>query len=121
VLARGSGGAGGRQMRIVRRRVDDGLDLGIGQDSLVARGRPAAVFCREVLAFFLGAGVAAQNLELARALDGIGQNIGPPSHPDAGHAQRTSTHDFRPPTFVFHDRTGDRDPGLAGHVDRRRP
>ena len=86
VFARGGGGAGGRQMHIVRRCVDDSLDLGIGQHRLVARGWPAAIFCRELFALFLGAGVAADDLELARTLDGIGQNIGPPSHADAAYA-----------------------------------
>ena len=97
VLAGGCGRAGRRQMHIVRRRVDDRLDLGIGQQRLVARGRPAAVFCREVFAFFLGPGVAAADLELARALDGIRQNVGPPSHPDTSHAERIGTHHFAPP------------------------
>src|SRR5258705_7046448 len=97
-------------MHIVRRRVDDRLDLAIGQHHLVACGRPAAVFCCELISLFLGAGVAAENRKLARALDGVGQNIRPPSNPDAGHAQRTSTHDFRPPagrdrSFVVSSRT----------------
>jgi hypothetical protein len=73
-------------MHIVRRRVDDRLDRGIGQNSFIALGRPAAVFGGEIFAFLLGAGVAADNLELARALDGVGENIGPPSDPDAGYA-----------------------------------
>jgi len=62
-------------MHIVRRRVDDRLDLAIGQHRLVACGRPAAVFCCEPISLFLGAGVAAENRKLARALDGVGQNI----------------------------------------------
>jgi hypothetical protein len=73
-------------MHIVRRGVDDRLDLAIGQYRLVARGRPATIFRCEFVALLLGAGVATENLELARALDGIGQNIGPPSNPDAGYA-----------------------------------
>src|SRR6266481_3586450 len=88
-------------MRVVRRRVDDRLDPGIGKDRLVACGRPAAIFFREVFAFVLGAGVAAHDLELARALDGIGQDIRPPSHSDAGHAQRTGTHDFSTPAASY--------------------
>ena len=64
----------------------------IGQHRLVARGRPAAIFCREASALVLRAGVAAADLELARALDGVGQNVRPPSHPDASHAQRTAPH-----------------------------
>ena len=88
---------GRRQMHVVRRRVDDRLDLGIGQDRLVARGRPAAVFRREAFALVLRAGVAAADLELAGALDGVGQHVRPPAHADAGDAQRFGTHRLCPP------------------------
>src|SRR5204863_3597905 len=54
------------------------------------------IFFCEFFAFFLGAGVAGENLELARTLDGVGESIRPPSHPDAGHAQRTGTHELSP-------------------------
>ena len=84
-------------MRIVWGRVDDRLDLGIGQHRLVARGWTAAVFFREFVALYLGACVTAYNVELARALDGVGQNARPPSDPDAAHAERIGAHDdFNP-------------------------
>ena len=51
VLAGGSGGAGGGQMHIVRRRVDDRLDLGIGQHRLVALCRAASYLAANVFRF----------------------------------------------------------------------
>jgi len=79
--------------------------LGIGQHRLVARDWPAAIFRRKRLAFFLGAGEAADNLKLARALDGVGQNVGPPSHPDTSHAERIGAHHFALPKDFTHLKT----------------
>jgi hypothetical protein len=59
-------------MGIVWRGVDDGLDLRIGQQSLVALRRPARVFAGESLALIRRSRVTADNLEPARALRGVG-------------------------------------------------
>jgi hypothetical protein len=55
------------------------------------------ILCREISTLFLGPGVAAADLELARALDGIRQNVGPPPHPDTSHAERIGAHHFALP------------------------
>src|SRR4029077_13380607 len=70
-----------------RRRVDDGLDVAVGQDLLVACGRPAPVLCREGGALVVGAGVAGRNLDRVGTQGRIVEHIGPPADAYDGDAQ----------------------------------
>ena len=92
VLGRRGGGARGFQMRVVRRGVDDRLDCAIFQDRLVARRRLAAVFGGEGPAFLFGARVAGDDFEFFGPLGGVGENVRPPAHPDAGDPKRLERH-----------------------------
>ena len=80
------------RMHVVRRRVDDRLDDAVVQDRVVARRGVAGIFFRECLALLLGARIAGDDLELSRALDGVGEHIRPPAHPDTRHSQRFISH-----------------------------
>jgi hypothetical protein len=88
VLARLGGSAGSGEMHVVRRGVDDGFDLRVGQHLFVARGGFAAVFLGEGGALVLRSGVTSGDFDLAGALDGIGQHVRPPAHADAGDPER---------------------------------
>ena len=89
VLAGRGGEAGGLEMRVVGRGVDDRLDRIVLEDLIVARRRPAAVFCREGAALVFGAGEAGDDLDLGRALGGVGQHVRPPAHAQRRDPQRT--------------------------------
>ena len=94
VLAGRGRGARGFEMHVVRRGVDDRLDGGIGEHLVVARRRPAFVFCGERRALVGRAGVAGGDLDLLRPLHGVGQHVRPPTHADTGDAQRFDCHCF---------------------------
>ena len=80
-------------MHVVRRGVDDRLDLAVGQHLLVGR-RPAGsrISSAKACALVLRAREAGDDLELVRTLDRVGQHVRPPSHADAGDAQRFDGH-----------------------------
>ena len=94
VLARCCGGTRGRPMCLVRRGVDDGFDLGVGQHRVVACHRPAAVLAGEALPFFRGSRIARDDLELTGAPRGVGQNARPPADANRGDPQRALLHDL---------------------------
>src|SRR5260370_37429357 len=83
VFPRASCLARGFQMRVVWRGVDDRLDCAIFQGSRVAGRRPAVVFRGEGLSLAFGARVAGDDLQFLGSLDGVGENVRPPTHADA--------------------------------------
>src|SRR5439155_9516002 len=85
-------GARRLKVRVVRRGVDDRLDCAIVEDSLVARRRFAPVLRGERFALVFRARVACDDLEFFRPLDGVGEDVRPPAHPDAGDPQRFERH-----------------------------
>src|SRR5262249_9086927 len=85
VLAGLGRGARGLQVHGIRRGVDDRLDGAIGEHGLVGGIGAAAVLRGELVALVGRAGIATGDGELARALDRVGEHVGPPPHADAGH------------------------------------
>src|SRR6185503_17559193 len=79
--------ARGLQVHVVRRGVDDRVDVAVLQDGLVAGRGGATVFRSERFALVFGARVASHDLELLRALDRVGEYVRPPAHADAGDPQ----------------------------------
>src|ERR1039458_3780921 len=79
--------ARGFKMHVVRRRIDDGLDLRVGENGLIARRCAAAIFGGEGRPLLFRARKTGDDLELAGTLDRVGQHVGPPAHAKAGDAQ----------------------------------
>jgi hypothetical protein len=78
--------ARGFEMHVVRCRIDDGLDLRVFENGLIARRCAAAIFGGEGRPLWLRARKASDDFELAGTLDRVGQHIGPPAHAKAGDA-----------------------------------
>src|ERR1017187_4727341 len=78
--------ARGFEMPVVWRRIDDGLDLRVFENGLIARRCAAAIFGGEGLALLFRARKASDPFDLAGTLDRVGQHVGPPAHANAGDA-----------------------------------
>src|SRR5437899_928400 len=84
----------GLQMNVVGGGIDDRLDRWVGQDRLIGRRGPAAVFLGKGAALVLRSGEAADNFDLAGSLDGIRQHVRPPAHADRGDAYGAVDHGY---------------------------
>src|SRR4051812_46765107 len=92
-------------MHIIRGCIDDRFDLAVSQHGFIAWRRPAAVLGHEPFALLRRTAIAADDGELARALNRVSQNIGPPTHAEAPDTQRIRAHHFPPASSSLPART----------------
>src|SRR5258708_1531295 len=77
-------GAGGLEVRGVRRGIDDRLYCPVGKNLLIGSGAAAAVFGCEPVLLFAGTREARGNRQFAGSLDRVRQYVRPPAHAETG-------------------------------------